>query len=446
MFSEQSQILLITYKFPPIKTIGTIRNYNVAQQFSKHFAAVHVVTTSNRDFLPQESLPFSEAPPIYPVGTFDYRTLLRPLIRRRQSLMAGKHIEQPALDALLRLKDTFPFLLLLDEGGLAYILLAYRRCRQLIREHGIRYIYSSFRPYADHLVAYLLKLWDPSLVWIADFRDPHVDLNWRNVYFTGLQHRVNRRLLAKADVLTTVSQGLSDYLRRYGRPVYVLRNSINPVFQSFAREQPPSAFTISYTGSIYPHRQRAGIFLNALAGLIQRGLIPKSQIRLRYAGKDSQVWSRWVATAGLEDIAHTTATVDLREAINIQYNSHINLLLSWSGPYIQGILTGKLYEYFASRRPILALINGGRDAEFESIFEELNAGMVAYCRPEEQERVADFLLRLFRQWQAHGDIDWPYRLEALRHYEWDEQMERFIAYLRERVGVKLPARKAPASR
>ena len=152
-----------------------------------------------------------------------------------------------------RIKESFPFNIFLDEGSLLYILASYRSAKEHINENNITHIYSSYRPYADHLICYLLKRQFPDLFWIADFRDPHVDSNRKNVLFPALQHWVNRFILKRANRVVTVSNGLSKYLRQYHDNVVVLRNGIgahyNPVLWHDARLK--NKFLITYTGTLY---------------------------------------------------------------------------------------------------------------------------------------------------------------------------------------------------
>ncbi|MFK8102560.1 MAG: hypothetical protein AB8G15_08545 [Saprospiraceae bacterium] len=425
---EQKELLMIAYYFPPIKSMGSIRSYNIAQQFKKHFAKVHVAVSKNRHVLPQDPLPTSDFN-ILELPTVDYRTL--------SNLKKEKHVHysearkagllgKTAVKAL----NSFPFNLVIGEGGIVYSLAGFFKCRALIKKHKITHIYSSFRPYSDHFTAYLLKTYYPSLIWIADFRDIHIDPLKDNVYLTNYQHWCNKYLLAKADAVCTVSKGTKVHLDQYVKEVYVLPNGTHDLLKPSATAKPFDKFTISYTGSMYGRRRNPTLLLKVLAKLIQTGQIAANTIEIVHAGKDAAIWQTWIEEYNLENIFNNRGLIPMSEAVDIQHNSHMNLLLSFAIPEVTGGLTGKLYEYFAAKRPILLIINGSQDEEFEEIFEELAAGLVTYHQNEKDEKLLEaFLLKYYQEWVTTGTVKASIRAEALKKYEWDNMIPRFLQYL-----------------
>lgn len=410
--------------------MGATRNYNVALQLKGHFKNHFVVTTKNQQFLPKQVLPESDSFNTFPVRTFDYRTFLHYFFRKN-AYFRGNLEERTLLSWMIKLRDSFPFNVLIDEGSLIYIFNGFRQGKKLIRQHGIRYIYSSFRPYADHIIAWMLKRWSPDLHWIADFRDPHVDLNRHNVFFPKIQHAFDRRIFQKADTVITVSQGLANYFERYGRTAHVLHNGINPDFQAL-RNLPSTLsdkFTITYTGSLYADKQTAAPLFSALNMLITSRQIPWEKIQLVYAGKDQQRWDQWVADYGLDSINRSSHIIDISEALALQRSSQINLLLSWSGPVIKGILTGKLFGYLDARRPILGIVNGEYDSEFANIFASTKAGLVTFTDQDYTEQITRFLLRRYTAWESQMESEDFFHEPALKAYYWPEMMQKFIRVL-----------------
>jgi len=123
----------------------------------------------------------------------------------------------------------------------------------------------------------------------------------------------------------------------------------------------------------------------------------------------------------------------MEAAKTIQQRSHINLLLSWASENQQGILTAKFYEYIAAQNPILLIIKGSKDVEFEKIFDELNAGLVVYDNAAFQKEVEDFILKNYQEWLEKGTITRSIKSEELQKYRWDDQMEQFLNYLEKQV-------------
>ena len=263
--SESRAILFLSYYFPPIHSIGVVRNYQLAVHLRKFFSRVLILTTSNRRLLPADPLSL-EGLTVFSIPTLDYRTL--GALRNRR----GGHFKESTKRSLIvksaiKLINTLPFNLLIGEGGFLYSLASYFKAVKLIKQEKVGYVYSSFRPYSDHFTAYLLKLRFPAIYWIADFRDLHIEPIYRLHYFTWSQRWMNGFLLKKANTVTTVSEGLAEHLRPFNKNVYVLRNgfSFNEVGAEVNKYQ---KFTIVYTGSLTREENKPDALFKALKGLI----------------------------------------------------------------------------------------------------------------------------------------------------------------------------------
>jgi glycosyltransferase involved in cell wall biosynthesis len=390
---QARKILHFHYYFPPAGTVGTFRNYNIAMELSKVFESSHLITVRNKPFLLEEHFDL-EFIDIHEVQHWDYRVMSEKISRdkdlndRVNAKRAGRTFGWSR-----KLLDTYPGNLIWGEGGWLYIRKALKKARQLIREEGITHLYSSFRPMADHYIAHRLKKEFPALVWIADFRDLPVDRNRDNVFFPKWQDRRYRKLFSRADLLTTVSEGLRKRLLDYHEEILVLRNGVRRLFLP-ENPQLPDQFTITYTGSLYPKLQDPAAFFASLREIIHSGLIPENDLRLIYAGKDHRIWKGYIQQYGLEDIAVVKGKVSLTASLRLQHESHLNLLLTWVGPYSGGILTGKLSEYLAAGRPILCLINGKKEDELDKMASELD-GFSAYY-PEDTEQIQKHLLDVYQ--------------------------------------------------
>ena len=87
--------------------------------------------------------------------------------------------------------------------------------------------------------------------------------------------------------------------------------------------------------------------------------------------------------------------VSHKEVINIMGSSQILLLAINRTPNSYGIIPGKLYEYIASRRPVLAI--GPTDADSSKVIQKTNAGKIYDF--EDAEGIQSFLENAFEQFQ-----------------------------------------------
>ena len=159
-----------------------------------------------------------------------------------------------------------------------------------------------------------------------------------------------------------------------------------------------------------------------------------------YAGNHKHIWDAWIKEYDMEDISTSYDILPLTRSLVIQKKGHLNLLMSWSGPAITGILTGKLYEYLMAERPILTIINGQHDQEFEQLFAELGAGHIHYLH-QNIDTVAQFINSQYRQWLIEGYNAWAFHPPAKAELEWPNQIAAFYQYLAvspEKVALPVP--------
>lgn len=430
MRHPEKKLLVIYYNFPPVKVPGGVRVFHFCRAAAHHFGGVQALTSKNREFFQKdEGLQLDEVP-ITAVTTWDMRRLLAMRWRATKGPVVSSAAKSSVMGRLLkRLVDSFPFNMLIGDGGLVYILTGYRAAKRMVRQQGITHIFSTFRPYSDHMIAYLLKRRYPHLIWVADFRDLHLDeKHGRQLFFWPLQVWCNRKILSRADLVTTVSQGLARKLALFTPTIRLLRNGI-PDLRLKPTPQSRSFFAITYTGRIYPGEQQADLLFATLAKMIHRGEIPAAHLRLIYAGPTPEHWRAWIQHYGLETNMVIRGLLPLREARQLQVDSAINLQLAYSSTGQKGDLSSKVYEYLAAGRPILAVINGEEDAEFETFFATFRPGLLIYDQSDQKAKLEAFLLAQYRNWASGRTNSWPKNREAAAAWRTERLMNEFFEEL-----------------
>ncbi len=421
------KLLSIHYYYPPTGTIGRLRNYYFSCYAVKYFEKSYVISTKYSALKAKENLDISHVE-MQRVPNFDYRNISEFGSKYRKKNItdsANAKGSSKIVKYTRQLMETLPLHFFIGEGGFLYILLGFFRGCQLVKTHQITHLHSSFRPYSDHCIAYLLKICFPHLFWIADFRDLSVDVERDNVLFPASQVKINRYILSKANIITTVSDGLAEHLKKLHTNVYVLRNGIHTLPDSTNHSQKNSCFTIAYTGSLYLN-QTFEPLLVALKRLIAAEKLQKSHIQLVYAGKDSRMWQQVIEQYDLQTIHKDMGLVDLQTANHIQQIANINLLLSWASSQLTGTLTGKLYEYIAAQQPILAIVNGTKDEELTNIIHTANDGLVFSTQVDDLQVMEAFILIHYVHWRDGSEVK-PQSKDKLCPFLWEKMMEDFMA-------------------
>lgn len=392
-----------------MKAVGCVRNYNIAHQLNKE-NDVLILSTSNSKGLTS---------PQFDLSTFSIKhipTLDLYHIKNRSKGKRNKKSSTGTLNPSLlpRILNSFPFNISVREGGIVYILLSYFAMMKFRPE----VIYSSFSPYSDHFVCYLYKLFNPKVRWITDFRDLHVDPEYDNIIWRSFQERVDQKIFGRADLLTTVSKGLAEHLYKYSNNVAVMRNGIGDKTKVIDNENTSDTFDITYTGMLYAGRRDPSVLFEVLNGLVADSLVERQDIKIVYAGTEGGQWSSIAEKYAIDDLVEDKGMVSYSESLALQRSSAINLLLSWATKEQKGILTGKFYEYLVANKPIVLVINGVEDKEFEDIFDDLNAGVVSYNDQKSKKALREYVLLQYQSWRTNKKTEGVINKEVLQNFKW----------------------------
>ena len=418
------KVLLVAQGFPPMKSMGSFRNYKIANEYLKYFSKVSVITPTDKSSWPSDSAIDIEAFDLNEVGSACLHSAIG---KCPDSIKFDSRQRQSVLANLVRkLVRSFPFNFLVNGGGLRYILEGYERGKELIKKEKIGYIHTSYPPMTDHIIGWLLKKKYPHLIWITDFRDLMVEDMRKDVVFPWLQDKFIERLISKADIVITVSEGLAKHLRDYGKNVCVLFNGIPKGIQKLESNK-QLKFTCTYTGSIYKNLQKPQLFLEAIASLIEEGKILEEKFQFVYRGKDVHLWQELIAENNLQEIFNASPSkVSVAQSRILQNDSHINLLLSWASKDFKGILTGKMYDYMAAGKPVALIMNGVYDEEFETIFRKTNLGKIFYHEKNDVEQIKQFILKYYQEWIRKASISPVVNQEELEVYKIENIVKNFV--------------------
>ena len=138
---KSSTCIFISYYFPPIKSVGVIRNFHLAQLFNKIFTDLYILTTSNQKILPNEESDLSSFKSIELINTIDYRTIIQRFYSKNKNTHYPESVKQNKLiQWIIKANESLPFNLLVGEGGLLYLIDGYRKAKKIIKRiiTGIR--------------------------------------------------------------------------------------------------------------------------------------------------------------------------------------------------------------------------------------------------------------------------------------------------------------------
>lgn len=419
------RVLILSYYFPPFNTIGAVRVGKTAKYLAAFGHDVRVVTASEQGI--ERTLPL-EIPESH-VACVSWPTLDRlPAMlfrKRRVALAQSTGAPAGAGSALAKLGRLARTVLAFPDEVAVGVPSVERAAGELIADWRPDVMFASATPVSVLILAHRLSR-RFGVPWIGELRDLWSDNHayrfpeWRR----RLERRLERRVLASAAGLVTVSEPLAATLRAsHGRPTIAVMNGFDSADYPATAERPPGAsLTLLYTGQLF-HGQDARPLVRAVALLSPE---QRRRVRVQFVGKFlAAALGPTLALAEQLDVGECfvlRAPVSHREALRLQRQADVLVHFTWNDPLQTGLLSGKIFEYIGARRPILLV--GATHTLVSEIVATRGLG-VSYDQPEP---IAAQLRRWLTDKARGGDIpDHPAAATAgLSREDQTRVLERFL--------------------
>lgn len=394
----KQRILVVTYHHPPDRTGG--HRWALMGHWLRELGhEVVTITGSAYGGLADDS-----ATSTHRVGDLASSTTLRRLLRRPP--MSAPEGDGIATDRPLRLlTDT-----VVPDATLAtWTPGALRATRRLLREQRFDCVVTTGPPHSTHIIGLLLGRSRPA--WIVDLRDGWRFEPLRDSWPVPIQERLDsaleRRVTRQAEGVIGVTLPIAeDIRRRFGVDVAHIPNGFDPRWGvTSGHDDPPldpDTLNIVHTGTLSGPRGRdPRPFLAAMREANARG--DGRRIRLVLAGRLVREDERLLAEAGVGDSVRHLGLLDRASALRLQRAASALLLLT--GTHLSEA-TGKLYEYLAAGRPIIALAQRNEAAR---IVTETGTGVTV--PPDDLEAISEAIAAA-----ASGDLQERYEPHGLERY------------------------------
>ncbi len=268
-----------------------------------------------------------------------------------------------------------------------------------LQAHPVDLIVSTGPPHSVHLIAKALKR-KHKTAWIADFRDP-----WTGIYYFDklmltcitkrIHHRLERSVLNNADHIVVVGNTMKhDFQQITVRPITVITNGYDQEDFEKVSLQRPDKFRMAYTGMFLPDQNPPELW-QALSELIQEHEDFGKWFELLLVGKTDQSILQQIHKTGLGEHTHIQDYVPHSDLPYVWEKAAVLLLSINRIPNAAYILTGKVFEYLGSGRPILAICPESGD--IAGIIKETKTGIVVPFN--QKERLKDSILKLFTDYK-----------------------------------------------
>jgi glycosyltransferase involved in cell wall biosynthesis len=391
------QLLFITYYFPPSGGSAVQRSL----KFVKYLAAfgwrptvltVRPEHASFPDLDPDLASEIPHSTRVERTSAWDpYALYANVLGQPKEAVVSTGFLGEAETNLRQRIARWMRANVFLPDARVGWVPFAAARGHRLLQQGGFDAVMTTGPPHSTHLAGLLLhRLHDTP--WLVDLRDPWTGIDfYEDLPMTALARAIDGWLemlvLNHADVGTVVSEAMGrELLARASISLKVVPNGFDPAdFEAVDAKPPADRFVIGHVGNLNMARNPE-VLWKALAELRAPERMP--ELRIALTGNVEPAVLSTAADYGLNHLIDTFPFVPHRAAVERMRRATVLLLCVNRVAGAEGIVTGKLYEYVASGRPVLGIgppagdaarVLGATDAGRMFGFDDV-AGVVAYLR------------------------------------------------------------------
>ena len=404
------RVLIITYYWPPSGGSGVQRWLKMSKYFPANDWQPVIYTAEDAEY-PVEDL--SLAKDIAPETEVIRRKIIEPYsfykmflgIKKEEKIKAsfineGKKKSPWKENISIWLRGN----LFIPDARCWWIKPSVRFLKKYLQENPVDAIISTGPPHSMHLIAKKLHK-KFNIPWVADFRDPWTDID----FFGELKltkrslkkhHKLQHQVLTEADKVVTVGWDWAKGLESHGaKDVEVITNGYDfSIEEKLTSVELSSDFTMSHVGIVGAARN-AVRFWEALGEIIKEDKIKdfSKLLKIKLIGQVDNSVVETIKKNNLENNVGIIPYIPHEKVMAEQKSSQVLLLFINNSPNAKGILTGKIFEYMASGRPIFAI--GPTDGDTAIILDETKAGFVIDF--EDKEGMKNTIIDLFNKYKEN---------------------------------------------
>ena len=247
--------------------------------------------------------------------------------------------------------------------------------KEYLAKNDMDIVISSGPPHSLHLIGMALKE-KLGIKWVADFRDPWTTIHYHqslrlNKRAQKKHLKLESKVLNNSDlVVVTSARTKKEFQKITSVPIEVISNG----YDILEKIEPnlDAQFSIVHIGSLLTNRNPE-LLWEILSELKDENKVFSKNLLIKLVGVVSEDVLKSLAVFGLTENYKILGYVSHQEAIQIQHDAQVLLLVEMDSPETKSIIPGKLFEYVAANRPILAI--GPEGSDVEGIIKETNTGV-----------------------------------------------------------------------
>jgi len=374
------KVLIITYYWPPAGGSGVQRWLKLTKYLPKHNWKPIIYTPENPYFEVKDEALLNDIPSeakIYKAPIWEPYALKDKLFGKgNESQSAGVITNKKSLKN--KVLNWVRGNVFIPDPKIYWIKPSVKLLLKKILEEDIHHIITTGPPHSMHLIGLGLKKAMPNLKWIADFRDPWSELDLLNEFqlinYSRKKHKdLEREVLQTADVTLTVSETwVKDLKRLGGNRVELITNGYDA--DDFElKPKTNDKFIIGHYGLLNHLRNPKNLW-KSLNSLCEENTEFNNKLEIHLSGNiDGEVLAEIKSFPYLKAKVKQLGYLSHAEVLAEYNEASVLLLLLFNSKSGVGNYPGKIFEYFAAKRFILAF--GPENSDTEKLIKKTKTGI-----------------------------------------------------------------------
>ena len=312
----------------------------------------------------------------------------------------------------------------IPDARIMWVNSAYKKAKTLIENFNIDTVITTGPPHSIHLIGHKLKN-NCNVSWISDFRDPWTAIGYHNklklLSFARARHRKLEALILNScdKIIVTSPATKQEFQSKTNRPISIITNGYDHINDSLIIKS--NDFLISHIGSLLTERNPK-ILWKVLESLVKNDSNFAKSLRIELYGVVSDQVKASIKFHELDDYVSYKGYVTHKDAIIAQKTSQLLLLIESNSDTASHIIPGKLFEYIASKTPIIAI--GPNTSDIKKIIADTHSG--DYFNYYDEEILAEKLKSYFKQFSDDIIISETHSFEKYSRYNLTHKLSELL--------------------
>jgi glycosyltransferase involved in cell wall biosynthesis len=378
-----NKVLIITYYWPPAGGIAVQRWLKFAKYLPHNNWKPIIYTVSNGEYIHDLSL-------LKDIAS-DIEVIRRPIVephRFYRFLSLGKGKDQSAM-INMKVSERSGWLeklslwvrgnLFIPDARFLWVRPSVRFLKKYLKTANVQAVISTGPPHSMHLIGMQLHE-HLHIPWLADFRDPWTSMD----YYQDLKlskwadkkhHFLEEKVIWTANKVAVVGSTMkAEFENKGAKDVFLLSNGFDSEdFLQSSSVLLDDKFSLVHTGSFLPRRNPTALW-KALSELQLEEAAIMQDLEIRLIGRVDQSVVNSIKHFNLAGYLKLVPSKPFKGIVGDIKSAQILMLPIDNFEGAKWVITGKLFEYMAAKRPILCI--GPIEGDAAHIINSTNSGKV----------------------------------------------------------------------